>query len=125
MPAIVRRQFHLFRDGDRPVGAATWALLDEANERLLIEGRFHPPHAGEEAWSSGDRLWVIDIVAPFSTDENRQVDVMFGDLVTGALKGRAIKMLHVDPTTGARKPVAFAADTGVRMVDALSKLRGI
>lgn len=120
MPAIARRQFHLFRDGDRPVGVATWALLNETSERLLIEGLFHPPHAGEEAWSSGDRLWVIDIVAPFSTDENKQVDVMFGDLVAGPLKGKAFKMVYVDPASGERKPVKFDADTGARMVDALS-----
>jgi cytolysin-activating lysine-acyltransferase len=115
MPAIARRQFHLFREGDRPVGAAIWASMDESGEQCFLEDRFHPPHVGEDAWSAGDRLWLVDLVAPFATEENKQADVMFGDLVTGPLKGRAFKMLHVDPETGARQAIPVAADTGERL----------
>lgn len=37
MPAIAARQFHLFRDGGRPIGAAVRASVDSEGERCLIE----------------------------------------------------------------------------------------
>lgn len=122
MPAIAARQFHLFHDGPRPVGAALWALMDEAGERHFLNGTFHPPHVGEAEWQAGDRLWLIDLVCPFATDENKQADVMFGDLLTGALKGRAFKMLRVDPVSGERQVVPIAANTGARMAQAVAEM---
>lgn len=115
MPAIARRQFHLFREGERAVGVAIWALLDERGERSFIDGQFYPPYVGEEAWDAGDRLWLINLLCPFANDQNKQADVMFGDLVTGAFKGRAFKMLYIDPESGERHVVSVDADTGQRL----------
>lgn len=115
MPAIANRQFHLFHEGDRPVGAAIWAMLDETNEQKLTDGTFHPPQADASDWTSGDRCWLIDLIAPFADDTNKQADVMFGDLVTGVLKGRAFKMLRVDPAGGEGQVVPFDSSIGDRL----------
>ena len=122
MPAIANRQFHLFHEGDRPVGAAIWAMLDETNEQKLIDGTFHPPQADAGDWISGDRCWLIDLIAPFADDTNKQADVMFGDLVTGVLKDQPFKMLRADPATGERHVVPIDGDLGERLARHLSEI---
>jgi cytolysin-activating lysine-acyltransferase len=124
MPAIANRQFHLFHEGERPFGVALWAMLDEANEQKLIGGTFHPPYADAADWQSGDRCWLIDLVAPFADDTNKQADVMFGDLVTGVFKGQPFKMLRVDPASGERQVVAIDGDLGERLSDHLREVLG-
>lgn len=120
MPAIANRQFHLFHEGERPVGAAIWGMLDDLNEQKLLEGKFHPPQAGASDWISGDRCWLIDLIAPFADDTNKQAEVMLGDLVSGVFRGKPFGMLYVDPITGERRPVLMASDVGERLADYLS-----
>ncbi len=60
--------------GDAMVGLATWAWLDEeAEAEYLATGQVAPGK-----WQSGDRLWFVDVIAPFGdvkeiTRELRQV----------------------------------------------------
>lgn len=122
MPAIANRQFHLFHEGSRPVGAAIWAMLDETNERKLIDGTFHPPLADAADWISGDRCWLVDVIAPFANDVNNQADVMFGDLITGALSGRKFKMLRLDPASGERRVVPIDGSAGDRLTHHLAEI---
>lgn len=46
----------------QPFAFATWALLDEEAEKRILSGqvRLRPTD-----WRSGNKLWLIDIVAPF------------------------------------------------------------
>lgn len=60
-PPIVAGQFRIFRFDDVPRAMYTWAWLDRAAERKLIVGE---PLAPDD-WQSGDRLWVIDLIAPY------------------------------------------------------------
>jgi cytolysin-activating lysine-acyltransferase len=62
MPAILLRQFRIFYQGDRPVGVAIWALVDDlvakridANDKRLTAVE----------WKSGANKRIIDVVAPF------------------------------------------------------------
>lgn len=76
MPAIILKQFRIWRQGPQPIAYASWALLTEDAEQRLLSGqrRLRP---GE--WNAGDRLWLIDLVAPFGgadgflTDFKRKV----------------------------------------------------
>lgn len=123
MPAIARKQFHLFRDAGQPVGVALWASVDATVEQKLLDGLFVPGNELTTAdWSSGDRLWLVDLVAPFATSANRHREIMFGDLLAGRLKGRAFKMHQADPVTGKSHVVEVPADAGARLSDALNSV---
>ncbi len=63
MPAIKHRQFVLASEAGRPVFYLSWANLSADAERRYL--RQHPVNMPEEDWSSGERMWILDFVAPF------------------------------------------------------------
>lgn len=63
LPAIQRRQFILVAEAGRPVFYLAWANLSEAAERRYL-GQ-HPLLMPEADWNSGERIWILDWVAPF------------------------------------------------------------
>src|SRR3546814_5045012 len=64
MPALVHRQFYIFREGEKPVGLALWASCNEAAEKKLDRGLIEPENRLTlEEWTSGDRIWLVDLVA--------------------------------------------------------------
>lgn len=60
-PPVELGQFRIFRFDDVPRAMYSWAWLDRDAERKLVEGE---PLAPED-WQSGDRLWIIDLIAPY------------------------------------------------------------
>ena len=60
-PAVETGQFRLFRFDGVPRGMFTWAFLNAEAEVKLITGVPLEP----EDWQSGDRLWIIDLIAPY------------------------------------------------------------
>lgn len=54
------------------------------------------------SWKSGDSLWLIELVAPFATRENKLQEAMVADLVENVFKGRSIKLDVIDPKTEKR-----------------------
>jgi len=63
LPAIKRRQFILVAEAGRPVFYLSWANLSvEAEQRYL---RNSPLLMPEEDWDSGERMWILDWIAPF------------------------------------------------------------
>lgn len=63
LPAIKHRQFILAAQGGRAVFYLSWANLSaEAEQRYLQQ---HPIQMPQEDWNSGERMWVLDWVAPF------------------------------------------------------------
>lgn len=125
MPSIHRHQFQIFREGERPVGVALWALLDDAGERKITKGFRSPYTKLEDAeWSAGDRLWLIEFVAPFSTTDNRHAELMMADLVTGPLANRAFKFLRTDSAVGEMQVVSVPADAGATLVKGVKETLG-
>jgi cytolysin-activating lysine-acyltransferase len=104
MPALLLQQYRVFRDGARPVGVALWAFLSEEAEVRLADGK---SHIRPDEWKSGDRCWLIDLVAPFSTAENQMIGRMLTDLSQTVLKGREFKFWRTDPATGKRKAIVI------------------
>lgn len=116
MPALIHQQFYLFRDGDRPLGLALWAQTDATGEAKLERGLIEPEnHLTLEEWRGGDRLWLVDLVAPFSDAANRQREIMIADLISGPLKGRAFRLHRTDSGTGQRIVQVVEADAGDRL----------
>ncbi len=63
LPPIAKRQFVIASQGGRPVFYLSWARFSVSAERRYVNG----PHAqlAADDWSSGDRRWIVDWIAPF------------------------------------------------------------
>ncbi|MEW5726351.1 MAG: toxin-activating lysine-acyltransferase [Pseudomonadota bacterium] len=86
MPPIMLRQFRLWRQGTTPVAFASWAFLsEEAENRLLAGVRRLPP----QEWNSGDRAWLMDILAPDPQFAQRMIE----ELKQAVFPGRVLKGL--------------------------------
>lgn len=73
VPPLALRQCRLVQRGGLPVAFLSWALLDEARERRRLAGNRRLAPAD---WRSGDRLWLIDLIAPGGDGEALAREVM-------------------------------------------------
>jgi cytolysin-activating lysine-acyltransferase len=126
MPAILHEQFRVFRFGhlealdgvaaedylpgltrdgleQMPLGVAFWGHLSEAAEAKVQVGE----RLTMEDWKSGDRLWLLELISPFTTPENKLTEAMFADMLTGPFKGKAFSLHRNDPATGARVKITL------------------
>ncbi len=71
MVPVMLQQFRLFYDKDKPIGVALYARVnDEVEERLKSgSARLRP-----QDWKSGDKLWIVEIIAPFGGHEAMMTD---------------------------------------------------
>jgi len=90
---VALRQFRLFRHKGAPVGYAAWAYLDEETEKRIQKGdlKLRP-----EDWRSGDRPWLLDLVAPFGGAER-----MVKEVSETVFRGEALRTV-VRGETGVR-----------------------
>lgn len=122
MPALALQQFYLFKDGEQPVGLAMWAKCAPAAVAKLERGMIEPENRLTlEEWDSGDQIWLVDLIAPFATAENRQREIMIADLISKPLKGVAFKFHQTDPITGERKVQEVSADAGDQLKSAIEQ----
>lgn len=63
IPPISHGQCRILVENEFPVAYASWAYLSEEAERRYI---LQPSQIRLEDWTSGNRLWFIDYVSPFS-----------------------------------------------------------
>ena len=138
MPPILHEQFRIFTFGplpglpaeaikaltpagldqkgleQMPLGVAIWGRLSaEAEQRLEKGDRLKP-----EDWKSGDRVWLVELVAPFATPENKLLEGMLIDLAQGPFSKTAFSLHKTDPKTGRKDRVNIASH-----VDALAALK--
>jgi cytolysin-activating lysine-acyltransferase len=127
MPAILHEQFRVFRFGklpglekadaaklgarltaeaveQMPLGVAIWAKLSEAAEKKLEKGE----HLTLEEWKSGDRVWLVEMISPFSNAQNKLAEVMLMDLIQGPFRQTAFNLHRTDPATGRRDKIHVA-----------------
>jgi len=120
MPALIHRQFYIFRDGDRPVGLALWAKCTPAAEAKLERGMIEPENRLTlEEWNSGSAVWLVDLIAPFADQSNRHREIMIADLISGPLAGESFKFHVTDPATGNRTVQTVGADAGEKLREAI------
>lgn len=125
MPALIHRQFYIFRDGDRPVGLALWAKCNPAAEAKLERGMLEPENRLTlEEWNNGSTIWLVDLIAPFANAENRHREIMIADLISGPLAGQAFKFHQTDPESGERRVQTVAADAGEKLKAAIEAAAG-
>jgi len=92
MTPMLLQQFRLFYDKDKPIGVVFWASVSEEVEARLAagNGRMRP-----QDWKSGDRLWVVEVIAPFGKGEE-----MVRDLKAKVFAEREMKVLALGPKGG-------------------------
>jgi cytolysin-activating lysine-acyltransferase len=117
MPALLHEQFRVFRFGplpgledakpedllpgvtkegleQMPLGVALWGWLSDEAEAKVERGERLA--AGD--WSSGDRLWLLELISPFATPENKLAEVMLADLMAGPFAGKTFSLHRTDPS---------------------------
>jgi cytolysin-activating lysine-acyltransferase len=126
MPAVLHEQFRIFRFGplpgvssdtlpfsklskesleNMPLGVAIWARLSEEAEARLEKGE----HLLAADWTSGDRLWLVEMISPYATAENKLLDAMLLDLLKGPFKESRFSLHRTDPKTGRRDKLVMAS----------------
>lgn len=121
MPALIHRQFYIFRDGEKPVGLALWARCNPSAEAKLERGMIEPENRLTlEEWRSGEALWLVDLIAPFADAGNRQREIMMADLISGPLAGQAFKFHLTDPA-GRRTVRTVGADAGEKLRQSIAE----
>jgi len=125
MPALLVEQFYLFRDGDQPIGLALWAKCRPEAVAKLDRGMIEPENRLTlEEWSNGDQIWLVDLIAPFATTENRHRELMMADLIAGPMAGKAFSFHQTDPATGKRTVQTVGADAGAKLKEAIEAAVG-
>ena len=104
LPAIKRRQFVLASEEGKPVFFASWALMNEEAEKRFLET--HQLLMKPEDWSSGDRFWFIDWVAPFGHSK-ACFDICRNDFFKGV---SARSLYHKGHQQGRRVQYFFGSD---------------
>lgn len=100
VPALMHKQCRLYRSEGKPVGYVAWAYLStEVEEAYVLNTRSLQP----KDWTSGDRLWIIDLIAPFGEGRNILTDLrhgLFKDEIARVLRAKTnsnemrIKYVH-------------------------------
>ena len=88
MPAVLLEQFRVFSGPNSPVAVVFWARINEETEQRLLNGgmKLRP-----DEWKNGDRLWLLELVAPFGGQ-----DEILHDLSKNVFKGESFKFHYVD-----------------------------
>lgn len=127
MPPLMLGQYRIYYDGQSPMALALWAYLSEEAERKLEKGgtslrpdewrtdslevmdiltaRNREGDGSPIADALGEpkgSLWLVDLIAPLATPENRMAESIIADLSKTLFKGRRMKFHITDPETGRR-----------------------
>lgn len=86
LPPLAANQVRTFLYGYQPLGMVTWACLTADVERHLIESGKLPDFAD---WTGGDKVWAIDIIAPFGNGR-----AMLDRVRREALRGKIVNFLQ-------------------------------
>jgi cytolysin-activating lysine-acyltransferase len=89
LPPILLGQFRIMYDGGKPVAFAAWGYLSEEAEARLQQPN---PRLQPNDWKSGDRLWLVSVIAPFGHGEK-----MLEDVRRTALAGKSFKFHRHQP----------------------------
>lgn len=101
MPPVLLEQFRLFYGQNAPAAVALWARVSEETEQRLVAGA-HKLRADE--WQGGDKLWLIELVAPFGAH-----DEILADLAGSVFNGQPFKF-HAVNAQGQREVKTYGAE---------------
>lgn len=98
MPPLMLEQFRLFYGPNTPAAVTFWAFVSEETEARLKDGahRLRP-----DEWKGGDRLWMMELVAPFGAQ-----DEILADLSRNVFPDRSFKYHRINGS-GQREIVTY------------------
>lgn len=101
IPAVTLKQFHLILDPNNlPMAYCSWAWLNSETENDFIRrAGFIDP----KSWNSGDRLWFIDYISPFSSKYTEQLN----DALARKFPKKIARALRVKPGNQRGKIISF------------------
>ncbi len=88
-PALALKQCRSYHRGKKPVAYVSWAWLSKEVEEAFV---LNPRSLQPANWKSGQRLWVIDLIAPFGDG-----GAVMRDLKTGLFRNAVVRALRVKP----------------------------
>jgi len=91
-PPLMLQQFRLYRRDNVPVAFVSWALLTEEVEKRVQSGAWRLQRAD---WRAGDRLWVVDLVAPHGG-----LDAVLKDLRENVFPDCVFKIVRLPVNSG-------------------------
>ncbi|MEJ7686952.1 MAG: toxin-activating lysine-acyltransferase [Variovorax sp.] len=94
MPALALDQAKLYLKGTTPIAFVSWARLGEAAAERYCNA---PHHLASSDWTSGDQVWLVDILAPFGNAKE-----VFSDVRENMFAGQVVRQLLPDASTRAR-----------------------
>jgi len=86
IPAVALQQYRIFRKDGIPVAYVSWAMISEETEARLMEGKMR---LRPDEWKGGDRVWIIDLIAPFGGQQAIMMDLkdkVFGGNIVKAMQ---------------------------------------
>ncbi len=115
-PPVVLQQFKIFRDAaQKPIGVVFWGYLNEQSEAKLRNlGKLAPEDWGNNAKidaekgllvQEGGQLWLVEMVIPFHTDENKHQQQVLADLINTNFKKKSFKLMQLNPATRKREEI--------------------
>ena len=90
-----------------PLGVALWGNLSAAAEAKVESGE----RLEASDWNSGDRLWLLELITPFATADNRLGEVMLTDLLGGPFADKRFSMHRTDPATGRKDKITLGGES--------------
>lgn len=101
MPPMTLNQYKLYMKEEAPLAYASWAFVDEETEKRLLSGRVR---LAPKDWKSGDRLWLIDLIAPFGGGKD-----VLKDIRDNVFPSRPLKQLVPDADGKGVRPIEWKA----------------
>lgn len=91
LPALMHKQCRLYRRNGRPVAYVAWARMSKEVEEAYV---LNPKSLQPNDWTSGDRGWLVDWIAPFGDSA-----AVMQDLREGIFKDEVGRALRVKPNS--------------------------
>lgn len=89
MPALLLEQFRIFYAQDKPAALVLWASVSADTAERLRRGQMK---LRPDEWRSGDRLWLVEMVAPFGGQ-----DEILADCARTVFGGKPFKYQRTGP----------------------------
>ncbi|WP_294770270.1 toxin-activating lysine-acyltransferase [uncultured Rhodoferax sp.] len=89
VPALMHKQCRLYRRDGRPVAYVAWARMSKEVEEAYV---LNPRSLNPKDWTSGERGWIVDWIAPFGDSP-----LVMKDLREGLFKDEVGRALRVKP----------------------------
>lgn len=103
VPAFMNNQFTMAEartkesDIPKPVGLALWATVSSEVDEKLSANLDKPLRMRPDEWSSGEILWLIDVIGPANI-----LPALIKQLQKTSFKGRDFKMQVIDKDRGVK-----------------------